>query len=92
MKRRVHITGKDLWNRNVTVFIEEIVYIVLNPNLHGGAYMPPLWFFGPGTHAIASIELKFSDFFHMVVGLLQKIDYFNVSLKTSRANKNLTQS
>ena len=33
---------------------------------------PPLWIFGPGTHAIASIELKFSDFFHMVVGLLEK--------------------
>ena len=30
------------------------------------------WIFGPGTHAIASIELKFSDFIHMVVGLLEK--------------------
>ena len=34
--------------------------------------MPPLSFFGPGTHAIASIKLKFSDFFHMVVGLKEK--------------------
>ena len=40
----------------------------LNPKGHGGgAYMPPLWFFGSGFKRIWSTDLKFCDFSYMVI-------------------------
>ena len=38
-----------------------------------GANTTPMWFFGLGMHVIASVELKFSDFSLMVVGILEKL-------------------
>ena len=52
-----------------------LYFVCKNKNIKpegGGRLILGLWFFGPGTHAIASIGLKCSDFSYMVVGLLEK--------------------